>query len=63
MGVHHDVIQICPNSEDIRGYLEIKLECDWDSETMSLTLRADIMKSILEKILDRYAMASSTPKA
>jgi len=60
LGAH--VIQISPNSEDIREYLEMGLKRDWDSETMSPTLRANIMKRILEKIPDERAMASSIPK-
>ena len=56
------VIPISPNSEDIREYLERKLERDLDSETMSPALRADIMKRIPEKIPDAYVMTSPTPK-
>jgi len=41
----------------------MELEHDWDLGMMSPALRADIMKHILEKISDGYAMASSTPKA
>ena len=60
-GTH--AIQISPNSEDIRGYLEMGLERDRDPEMMSPTLGADIMKRIPEQIPDGYVMASSTPKA
>ena len=57
------VIPIIPNSEDIREYLEMELERDLDSEAMSPSLRADILKGILEKIPDAYVMAGPTPKA
>ena len=49
-----EVIAISPNSEDIREYLEMELGREWDSETMSPALRADIMKRIPEKIPDAY---------
>ena len=57
------VIPINPNSEDIREYLEMKLERDLDSEAMNPGLRADILKLIPEKIPDAYVMAGPTPKA
>ena len=58
-----EVIAISPNSSDIREYLEAELGRDWDSETMSPALRADIMKRIPEKIPDAYVIASLIPKA
>ena len=57
------VITISPSNEDIREYLKMELERDLDSEAMSPTLRADIMKRIPEKIPDAYVIAGSTPKA
>ena len=57
------VIPISLSSEDIRGYLERALERDLDSEAMSSTLGADIMKHIPEMIPDAYVMASPTMKA
>ena len=58
------VIPIIPNSEDIREYLEMELERDFDSEAMSPALREDILKRIPEKIPDAYVMMDGpTPKA
>ena len=57
------IIPISPNSEDIREYPEMELGHDLHSETMSPTLRADIMQRIPEKIPDAYVMASPTPEA
>ena len=56
------VIQIIPNSDDIKEYLEVELERDFNSEAMSPALRADILKRIPEKIPDAYVMAGPTPK-
>jgi len=57
------VIPISPNSSDIREHLERALGDDLDSEAMSPTLRADIVKRIPEKIPDAYVIDSPTPKA
>ena len=57
------VISIDSSNADIRVYLEMELGHDLDSETMSPTLRVDIMKRIPEKISDAYVMASPTPQA
>ena len=46
------VIPFSPNSEDIREYLEMKLNHDLASEEMSPGLKADIMKRIPEMIPD-----------
>ena len=46
------VIPISPNTDDIRNYLEMRLESDAEPEAMSDDLRADIVKVILEKISD-----------
>ena len=46
------VIPISPNTNDIRSYLEMRLDEDADPEAMNDDLRADIIKVILEKISD-----------
>ena len=45
-------IPISPNSDDIRNYVEMRLNRDADPEAMSSDLRADIVRVILEKISD-----------
>jgi len=52
------VIPFSPNTQDIREYLEMRLEHDLDSEEMSPALKADIMKRIPEKIPDVYVIAN-----
>jgi len=49
------VIPISPNTDDIRGYLEMKLDKDSEPEAMTNDLRADIVRVILEKISDMCA--------
>jgi len=44
------VITINSNTDDIRGYLELRLDMDFELEAMSNDLRADIVRVILEKI-------------
>ena len=46
------VIPISPNSDDIRKYVERRLDRDSEPEAMTDDLRADIVKVILEKISD-----------
>jgi len=46
------VIPISPNTDDIRNYLEMRLDNDTDPEAISDDLRADIVRIILEKISD-----------
>ena len=46
------VIPISPNPDDIRNYVEMKLDRDADPEAMSDDLRVDIVRIILEKISD-----------
>ena len=46
------VIPINPNPNDIRNYVETRLDRDGEPEAMSNDLRADIMRAILEKISD-----------
>ena len=49
------VIPISPNIDDIRNYLEMRLDRDATPEVMNDDLRADIVRIILEKISDMYA--------
>ena len=46
------VIPISPNTNDIRNYLEMRLDRDATPEAMNDDLRADIVRIILEKISD-----------
>ena len=57
------VTAISPSNEDIREYLEMKLKNDSDSEAMSPTLKAGILKRIPEMISDAYVIAGSISKA
>jgi len=53
------VIPISPNRDDIRNYLEMRLDGDPDPEAMNDGLRADIMRIILEKSSDMCVEAFS----
>ena len=57
------VIPIIPNGDDIRSYLEMRLDRDIEPEAMNDSLRADILRIILEKTSDMYVRVSgiSTP--
>ena len=44
------VIPISPNPDDIRNYVEMRLDRDVEPEAMSKDLRMDIVRVILEKI-------------
>ena len=46
------VISIKPNTDDIRNYLEMRLDMDDEPEAMDNDLRADIVRVILEKMSD-----------
>jgi len=46
------VIPISPKSDDIKNYLEMRLDGDADPEAMSDDLPADIIRIILERISD-----------
>ena len=46
------VIPISPNPDDIRNYVEMRLDRDDEPEAMSNDLRADIVRVILRKISD-----------
>ena len=43
-------IPICPTRNDIRSYLEMRLDSDTDPDVMDNELRADIMRVIPEKV-------------
>ena len=51
------VIPISPNTDDIRNYLEMRLDSDDDEEAMDDDLRADIVNVILDKMSDMYVGA------
>ena len=53
------VIPINPNEDDIRSYLEMRLDWDIEPEAMNDSLRADILRIILEKTSDMYVRVSS----
>ena len=46
------VIPISPNGDDIRSYLEMKLDRDTEPDAMNDSFRADILRTILEKTSD-----------
>jgi len=46
------VMRISPNPDDIRDYVEMRMDRDAEPEAMSNDLRADIVRVILEKISD-----------
>ena len=46
------VIPINPNTDDIRNYVEMRLDMDAEPEAMSNDLRADIVRVILQNISD-----------
>ena len=45
-------IPISPNLDDIRNYLEMRLDGDGEPEAMNDSLRADIIRIMQEKISD-----------
>ena len=53
------VIPISPNRDDIRSYLKMKLDRDTEPEAMNDSLRADILRIILEKTSDMYVALST----
>ena len=55
------VIQIIPNGDDIRSYLEMRLDRDDEPEAMNDSLRADIIRIILEKTSDMCVGIPSIP--
>jgi len=48
------VIHISPNRDDVRNYVEMRLDRDPEPEAMSNDLRADIVSGVLEKVSDMY---------
>ena len=48
------LIPISPNTQDIRNYLDMRLDRDIDPEAMDNDLRGDIVTSILDKMADMY---------
>ena len=55
------VIPISPNTDDVRNYLEMKLDRDEEPEAMDNDLRADIIKVILDKMSDMCVRAFRIP--
>ena len=51
------VMPISPNKDDIRNFLEKRLDKDDEPEAMDSDLRADIVKNILDKMSDMYVAA------
>jgi len=51
-------IPISPNQDDIKDYLEMRLDRDDDPEAMNKDLRADIVKIILDKMSDVWVGVS-----
>jgi len=46
------VIPISPNRDDVRNYVEMRLDRDTELEAMSNNLRADIVRAIMEGVSD-----------
>ena len=46
------VIPINPNTEDIRNYVEMRLDRDSKPEAMTRDLRAEVVRVILKKMAD-----------
>ena len=57
------VIPLSPKREDIKEYYEMELNNDLNSRAMNPTLKADILKGILEKIPDGYVMVNCLSKS
>ena len=55
------MIPISPNPDDVRNYLEMRLDTDDDPEAMNYDLRADIVRTILEKMSDMCVGAFGIP--
>ena len=55
------VIPICPNRDDIRNYLDMRLGRDVDPEVMNDELRANIVRTVLEKMSDTCVRTFSIP--
>ena len=55
------VIPVCPNTDDVKNYVEMKLDRDDEPEAMDNDLRADIIKVILDKMSDMCVGAFGRP--
>ena len=55
------VVPISPKTDDIRRYLENKLEMDTECDAMSDGLRADILRIIPQRISGMYVPESAVP--
>ena len=55
------VIPISPNTDDVRNYLHMKLDRDEDPEAMDNDLRADIVRTIQDKMADMCVGAFRLP--
>ena len=53
------MIPINPNTDDIRSYMEMRLDMDSRLEAMTSDLRAEVVRVILEKIADMCVGPSS----
>ena len=51
-------IPITPNQNDVRSYVEMRLDRDEEPEAMNKDLRADIVKMILDKMSDMWVGVS-----
>ena len=51
------LIPISPNTQDIRNYLDMRLDRDVEPEAMDNDLRTDIVTSILDNMSDMYVAA------
>jgi hypothetical protein len=52
------VIPISPSTDDIRDYLEMRLDRDDEPEAMNDDLRTDIVRTIMEKISDIFLLVT-----
>jgi len=55
------VLPIIPNTDDVRNYVEMRLNRDDEPDAMNKDLRGDIVRVILEKISDMYVGALGVP--
>jgi len=55
------LIPVSPKTDDIRSYLEMRLDMDAEPEAMSDDLRADIIRIMMEKISDMCVGTFSVP--
>ena len=51
-------IPISPNQDDVRNYVEMRLDRDEEPEAMNRDLRADIVQMILDKMSDMWVDVS-----